>query len=253
MLSRQLSDACKSFLVFGAIIAVGSFCLGAFSYKYKLLPLAELRSVRNAVIGSPLDSHLAVTTSQPRNSVFEAFHPHADVVMIGDSLTQGAEWKEIFPTVNIANRGIGGDRSDDILRRLPTTLETTPHKAFLMFGINDFFILQTVDATFANYRLVVEGLSEQNVQVFIQSTLECSRETCGEILDNIRALNGDLRTYASENGLPFININRGLTSKPDGLLKQYTYDGTHLLGSGYLEWSKSIESHVVGNGLVSAK
>jgi IS5 family transposase len=53
--------------------------------------------------------------------------------------------ESLLPTAAIA-----GDRSDDILRRIPTALKVAPKKAFLMFGINDFAIFQTVDAVFPN-------------------------------------------------------------------------------------------------------
>ena len=168
----------------------------------------------------------------------------ADILMIGDSITQGAEWKEIFPASSIANRGIAGDRSDDILRRIPTALKVTPKKAFLMFGINDLANFQTVDAVFANYQRVIEHLEAAHVQVYIQSTLECSRATCGQMLDNIRMLNAKLQSYSNDKAIPFIDINRGMTSVEDGLLKQYTFDGRHLSGSGYVEWRKAIQPYI---------
>jgi hypothetical protein len=92
---------------------VACFGAGAIVQRYKLYPLQPIRAVRNVIV-------LADTAPKPRISIFEVFHPHADIVMIGDSITQGAEWKEIFPASSIANRGIAADRSDDILRRIPT-------------------------------------------------------------------------------------------------------------------------------------
>ena len=93
-------------IVFVALLGVACFGAGAVVQKYKLYPLQPGRAVRNAIVGNPLDRFLADTAPKLRNSIFEAFHPHADVVMIGDSITQGAEWKEIFPASSIANRGI---------------------------------------------------------------------------------------------------------------------------------------------------
>ena len=69
-------------------------------------------------------------------------------------------------------------------------------------------------------------------------------ETCGGILDQTRELNGRLDSYAKQKGLIFININRNLTNEKEGLLAQYTYDGTHLLGSGYLQWRNAIAPYV---------
>src|SRR3954451_1058356 len=42
----------------------------------------------------------------------------ADVVMLGDSITEGIDWHELFPHVRILNRGIGGDTSAGVLNRL---------------------------------------------------------------------------------------------------------------------------------------
>jgi lysophospholipase L1-like esterase len=111
-----------------------------------------------------------------------------------------------------------------------------------MFGINDFG--KAVDAVFANYQRVIEQLEAAHVQVYIQSTLECSRATCGEMLDKIRMLNAKLQSYANDKAIPFIDINRGMTSAEDGLLKQYTLDGGHLSDSGYVAWREAIQPYI---------
>jgi hypothetical protein len=73
-------------IVFVALL-VACFGAGAIVQKYTLYPLQPVRAVRNAIVGNPLDRFLADTAPKPRNSIFEAFHPHADIVMIGDSIT----------------------------------------------------------------------------------------------------------------------------------------------------------------------
>jgi hypothetical protein len=83
--------------------------------------------------------------------------------------------------------------------------------------MNDFAIFQTVDEVFANYRRVIEKVEAAHVQVYIQSTLEYSRATCGEMLDKIRMLNARLQSYANDKAIPFIDINRGMTSAEDGV------------------------------------
>lgn len=164
--------------------------------------------------------------------------------MIGDSLIEAAEWHEMFPGTSIANRGISGDRTDDILQRMDAILAVGAQRAFVMVGFNDFAFNQPVAVSFENYRKIVDRLTEQKVDVYIQSTLECSRAVCGGILDDIRALNELLRAHADKNGLTFIDLNKSLSSAETGLIKQYTYDGIHLLGLGYLQWRRAIEPYV---------
>jgi len=60
-----------------------------------------------------------------------------DIVFIGDSLTDSAEWEDLFPSSNIANRGIGGDRTNGVLKRMNSIYSTNASKAFIMLGIND--------------------------------------------------------------------------------------------------------------------
>jgi len=53
-----------------------------------------------------------------RLALFRQTAGDAHVVMLGDSITEGADWRELFPDVRILNRGISGDTSDGIVRSL---------------------------------------------------------------------------------------------------------------------------------------
>jgi hypothetical protein len=55
---------------------------------------------------------------QHKKQRFESYKTKADIVMIGDSITDGAEWHEMFPQLNIVNRGISGDTTVGVLNRL---------------------------------------------------------------------------------------------------------------------------------------
>jgi len=164
--------------------------------------------------------------------------------MIGDSITAGGEWSEIFSQTKIANRGIGGDTTEDILRRMEPIFAVNAKKAFVMVGINDIYRDQSINTIFNNYKDIVQQLRSKGTEVYIQSTLECSKSQCGNKLEKARELNEKLKVYSAQHKLTFVNINNGLTSETEGLLKEYTYDGLHLLGSGYLKWSKTISPYV---------
>ncbi|KAF0159755.1 MAG: lipolytic protein [Syntrophaceae bacterium] len=164
--------------------------------------------------------------------------------MIGDSITAGGEWSEIFSQTKIANRGIGGDRAEDILRRMEPIFAVNAKKAFVMVGINDIFRYESINTIFNNYTNIVQQLRSKGTEVYIQSTLECSKSRCGNKLEKARELNEKLKAYAAQHEIAYININNGLTSETEGLLKEYTPDGIHLLGSGYLKWSKTISPYV---------
>ena len=71
-------------------------------------------------------------------SAFEAL-PIApdDVVFLGDSITEAGPWEELFPGIRVRNRGIGGDTTGGVLRRLEQVTSGGPAKVFLLIGTND--------------------------------------------------------------------------------------------------------------------
>lgn len=64
------------------------------------------------------------------------------IVFLGDSLTSGCEWRELFGhQLTILNRGIGGDTSAGVLKRVSTVAALRPVATFLMIGTNDAQLL----------------------------------------------------------------------------------------------------------------
>src|SRR5262249_17246825 len=183
-------------------------------------------------------------TSTLRYTSLQQYGRSSDVVMVGHSLTADAAWNEIFPKVEIANRGIGGDTTDNILLRMDTILSVSPKKALIMVGINDIRSGASLDSVFQNYRKIVKRLQQAGVTVIIQSTLECSKDVCGDRVYQVRDLNKQLEDFAKRNNIVFLDLNADLSSPSDGLLSKYSYDGIHLLASGYVKWSEKIRPYV---------
>jgi lysophospholipase L1-like esterase len=167
--------------------------------------------------------------------LFRNFSPDVEVVMIGDSITQGGIWSEMFPGVAIANRGVGGDTTVDVLARLDTVLSTKPEVAFLMIGVNDAARGRSPEEIFASYVQIVDALQGAGVEVAIQSTIECRSSTCGSKLEVLRGLNARLGALATARGMDYIDLN-GVLADGAGLKPAYTHDGTHLNGAGYRQW-----------------
>lgn len=224
-------------LLFAAVV---SYFWGGFTVYKQIFPYRQIQNLKNKYVGDSL-------TSSPRYTMFQTFSPTSDVVMVGDSLTADAPWNEIFPKVQIANRGMGGDTTDNILLRMDTILSVTPKKALIMVGINDIRRGASLDTVFQNYREIVKRLQQAGVTVIIQSTLECSKDVCGDRVYQVRDLNKQLEAFAKRNNIAFLDINADLSNPSDGLLSKYSYDGIHLLGSGYVKWSEKIRPYVTAN------
>ena len=73
-----------------------------------------------------------------RASLFEALPVDStNIVFLGNSITNGCEWHELFGDARIINRGISGDIATGINDRLDPLLKGKPGKIFLMIGVND--------------------------------------------------------------------------------------------------------------------
>jgi lysophospholipase L1-like esterase len=237
------------FVITLLFVAAVSYFWGGFTVYKQIFPYPQIHILKNKYAGaSPTTSpRYTIFQTSPRLTMFQTFSPTSDVVMVGDSLTANAAWNEIFPKVQIANRGVVGDTTDNILLRMDTILSVSPKKALIMVGINDIGSGASLDSVFQNYREIVKRLQQAGVDVIIQSTLECSREVCGNRVYLVRELNKQLEDFAKRNNIVFLDINADLSSPSDGLLSKYSYDGIHLLASGYVKWSETIRPYLTAN------
>ncbi|MER9791323.1 GDSL-type esterase/lipase family protein [Mesorhizobium sp. M0213] len=107
---------------------------------------------------------------------FRQFEGHADIVMVGDSLVENAQWQELFPEVSIINRGISGDGVDGVLLRLDQITAATPRMVFIMLGVNDIRAYTDAEQVAASYGKIITRLAAVN-EVIVQSTLFTTSET----------------------------------------------------------------------------
>ena len=98
----------KNFFILLAVVFLFSYGF-AVGY-YKIFPYKYIYKVRLLIL--PIKDNSKKI--KPRSDFFKYFSPNVDVVMIGDSITQLGIWNEIFPNVKIANRGVGGDATENV-------------------------------------------------------------------------------------------------------------------------------------------
>ena len=65
-----------------------------------------------------------------------------EIVFIGNSITEGGlDWSGKFGIAHIRNRGIAGDVTDGVMKRLNEITYFKPKAVFILIGINDLFSL----------------------------------------------------------------------------------------------------------------
>lgn len=180
-----------------------------------------------------------------KNDMYLQYNRQADIVMFGDSMIEYAEWCELLDRDDIVNRGISGDITEGMLKRLENIVKLKPKICLFMGGINDIMKKVPYGVTLENVNLIVEELKKHEIKVVIQSVLY----TGGSLDDHeslnmsVDRLNNDLRNLAERSSCLFLDINEKLSEA--GCLKdEYTYDGIHLNFHGYAIWGKAIKSMI---------
>ena len=174
-----------------------------------------------------------------------------EIIFLGNSITDGGEWTELFSDLNIKNRGISGDITDGVLFRLDEVLESNPVKIFIMIGTNDLAIGRTQDEILRNFIKIMDRISRESPQtkVYIQSILPVNN-TFNQFpnhtnkSDEIQQMNAKLRELAISRSFQFIDLDPVFTDESGRLKKDFTNDGLHLTGPGYMAWKHVLKPYL---------
>ena len=179
-----------------------------------------------------------------RSTLFDILMPDStSIVMLGNSLTNGCEWHELFGMPNVLNRGISGDTTADIAARLESIVAGKPAKIFLMSGVNDISHDMTADEVASDIIALMDRIQRETpeTRLYVQSLLPINnsfgryKRVIGKE-QVIRDVNSILIAECSKRGIPFIDIHNSMTDNEGNLKVEYTNDGLHLLGRAYIIW-----------------
>ena len=171
------------------------------------------------------------------------FSPNADLVMFGDSITEWAPWADIFRDVSMVNRGLAGDTTTGMLRRIDTTLNVKPKLVCFMAGINDLAQGYDVEHIYQNYIDMLEVWQENDIRILVQSTLYVGSKLQG-LNSSVELLNSKVSEYCTQQGVAFLDVNSVLS--PNKLLSnEYSCDDLHLNAKAYQAWAEVLQPTVV--------
>jgi len=176
---------------------------------------------------------------QSRLGLFRHTPGDADVIMLGDSITEGIDWRELFPNARILNRGISGDTTAGLLNRLDEVIERHPKIVFLMIGINDLQTGVPVSTINANIRSIVGALEQKQIRVVLQKTLYVTSVYRPRLNSKVNELNGSLSDLCAAPRISCLDLNQVL-GDGGALSPSFSYDGLHLNTAGYLAWKNEI-------------
>lgn len=174
-----------------------------------------------------------------------------DIVFLGNSITDGGEFTELFHRKNALNRGISGDVISGVKERLHQVTKGHPAKIFLLIGINDVSHGKSASRIASEYESLVKQIRKESPEskLYLQSVMpiDNSFKRYKNLFGRenvVPALNKEIERIAAENGCTYIDLWPALATEKGTLKKDFTNDGLHLTGNGYKAWANAIREYV---------
>ena len=177
-----------------------------------------------------------------------------DIIMLGNSLTDGAEWNELLRNPHVKNRGIIGDIVQGLYERMEPILKGKPRKIFILSGVND--VSHGVDGDSIGRAMekliVLIKKRSPRTKIYLQSMLPFNtdvqmwkllKDREQVVIDGNRAM----KEVCKRQGVTWIDLYPLFVDENGKLKKELTNDGLHLLGPGYLIWRDAIIKYVKSN------
>ena len=153
-----------------------------------------------------------------------------DVAFLGDSLTDGYDLETYYPQYLVLNRGIGGETTLGLEKRLKVSVyDLKPKVAVMLIGANN------LDTMFDNYENILKGFKENlpNTKIVLLSLTSMSGEW-GKNNQKAAYNNVKIKLLSEKDGYEFVDLYSPLLNLETGeIYAEYTTDGGHLTAAGY--------------------
>lgn len=221
-------------------------------FVLQVLKLLVISTATSQVKLPALHDSLFSTYYHQRVSFFQAMPvTKGEIIFLGNSITDGAEWAQLFNDLRMKNQGISGDVTAGVLHRLDVVTNRKPAKIFLLIATNDLARGVSVDSVIKNMLLLADYVNQQSpkTKLYVQSILPVS-DVYGKFAghtkngDKIKAANESLRSNALAHHYQYLDLYSAFVDESGKLKKELSNDGLHLMGSAYLLWKEIIYPYV---------
>ncbi len=169
-----------------------------------------------------------------------------DIVFLGDSITDGARWHELFPGLPVKNRGINANLSTNVLERLDNIVNWQPKAIFILIGTNDlpWYERRRDEQIIETYEAILRRIKDDTPEtsVFVQSILPREKSKA----ERIQKLNAELKKLAVRYGYVYIDLFPHFATAQGALRPELTNDSLHLLSAGYAIWVEILKPYIRG-------
>ena len=218
------------------IVAIALFVLLVMGLTYVFAIVLPQRREEEQLLKAMQEYYDAkIATYEIENEKYDDYE--VDVAFLGDSLTDGYDLKRYYPQYLTLNRGIGGDTTFGLEKRLKVSVyDLKPKVAVMLIGANNF------DTMFDNYENILKGLGENlpKTKVVLLSLTSMGGEW-GKNNQKAAYNNVKIKLLAEKYGYEFVDLYSPLLNLETGeIYAEYTTDGGHLTPAGYEVFTNAV-------------
>lgn len=175
-------------------------------------------------------------------AAFESENESAEkggVVFLGDSITDFCELERWYPGLNAYNRGIAGDMTLGVMRRMDS-----------LIGINDLSRHQSVGDTAANIASIISEIRSAlpETYIIVQSVYPVNSDWgtayAERVSPLVTELNALISAGAEAGGYVYADIYPVLDDGSGRLIREYSSDGLHPNEAGYAVISRALMPYI---------
>ncbi len=173
------------------------------------------------------------------------------IVFIGNSITEkGRDWTKKTGIPNIYNRGIAGDVTDGVLKRLDEIVYFKPKAVFILIGINDLFnkhykegdgrfkydkIVPSANYVGKNILKIAKYIKHKSpkTKVYVRTVLPTNKDY---INTDVVLVNHVIKVNEVKGFYTVVDLYKQFADSNGRMIKELTVDGVHLSEKGYEKW-----------------
>jgi lysophospholipase L1-like esterase len=226
-LERMLLMKRRSKVMMAAVALLLFLAIGLAYLFAVVLPQKRTQEQTLKALQAYYDAKIA--TYPTENEKYEDYE--VDVVFLGDSLTDGYDLNSYYPQYLTLNRGIGGDTTFGLEKRLQISVyDLKPKVAVMLIGANN------LDTMFENYENILKGFQQNlpETKVVLLSLTAMGGDIWGSKNQLAAYNNVSIKLLAQKYGFTFVDLYAPLYDVSRGeVYDGYTTDGGHLTHEGY--------------------
>lgn len=177
--------------------------------------------------------------------------PRVDVLLLGDSITQGWEysrnWTRHFAGYRTVNAGIASDRVEHVMWRVEDGLiaNSRPKVVVLLAGVNNMAVSSPTHIAAAQGRIIEDILgASPTTKVLVVGVFPTGKSASSPRRAKVKRMNDELAKLADGQRVHFMDIGARFLEKDGSLSSRIMFDYLHLTPRAYDRYAAAIKPKI---------